>query len=75
VTEGAGAKLNTQLHVALWLRVNGAMSPPLPHMRSWLAQAQLFSATLSGRARERLADFTNLIFIIILAICYLNCLA
>lgn len=74
VTKGVGAKLNTQLHVAPWLRVNGAVSPP-PHMRSWLAQAQLFSTTLSGRARERISDFSALIFIIILVICYLNCFA
>jgi len=44
-------------------------------MRSWLAQAQLFSTTLSGRARQRLADFSALMFIIILVIRYLNLLA
>jgi hypothetical protein len=70
-----GRTFNTQLHVKPWLRVNGVISPPPPHMRSWLAQSQLFSTTLSGRARQRLADFSSLIFIIILVICYLNLLA
>ena len=71
MANGAGAKLNTQLHVAPWLRVNGARSPPPPpHMRTWLAQAQLLPTTLSGRARDRLAEFTALIFIVILIICY-----
>jgi hypothetical protein len=44
-------------------------------MLSWLAQAHLFSTTVSGRARERFAGISALIFTVILVIYNLNFLA